>query len=170
MSSLLCGSFGFTRSLEVREQGRIGFSIVDLAQRERFGVQLGCAVVQPLVFEVLGRDRSFIGESLPYLITDSPIWDVSESVIDKFAPEYPDAEPDGTLVERITRLQRFFSDALKIELIASVTAIFTSGFSPDYAEETLQMDRFVDRMLQLYEGDLDVPSVKLTLQRSGSAS
>lgn len=165
MSSLLCGSFGFARSLDEREQARIGFSIVELAQRERFGVQLGCAVVQPLVFEILGRERTFAGESLLYLITDSPIWDVSERVIDKFSPEYPEAEPDGTLEERLCRLQRFFVDALKIETIAQVMAVFTVGYSPEYPEETLRADHFVDRMLQLYEGVMEVPSVKLTIVR-----
>jgi hypothetical protein len=163
MSSLLCGTFGFSRSLDEREQGRIGFSIVDLAQRGRFGVQLGCAIVQPLVFEILGRGRPFSGESLPYLVTDSPIWDVSERVIDRYSPDYPDAEPDGTLAERLSRLQRFFTDALALEAIAQVSAVFTVGYSPAYPEETLRVERFVDRMSQLYEGVAEVPCVKLTL-------
>jgi hypothetical protein len=165
MSSLLCGSFELARSLDEREQGRIGFSIVDLAQRERFGVQLGCAVVQPLVFEILGRERTFSGETLPYLITDSPIWDVSERVIDKFSPDYPEAEPDGTLEERLCRLQRFFAGTLRIETIVKVMAVFTVGFSPEYPEVELCADRFVERMLQLYEGAMEVPSVKLVIVR-----
>lgn len=163
MSSLLCGSFEFARALDEREQGRFGFSIVDLAQRERLGVQLGCAIVQPLVFEILGQGRAFAGESLPYLITDSPIWDVSERVIDRYSPDYPDAEPDGTLAERLSRLQRFFADALKIELVARVRAVFTEGYSPEYPEETVHVERFADRMLALYEDVAEVPSVKLTL-------
>jgi hypothetical protein len=165
MSSLLCGSFEFARALDEREQGHLGFSIVDLAQRERFGVQLGCAIVQPLVFEILGRGRAFAGESLPFLITDSPIWDVSERVIDRYSPDYPDAEPDGTLAERLSRLQRFFADALKIEPITQIKAVFTVGYSPTYPEERLSADRFIERMEQLYEGVAEVPSVKLTLVR-----
>ena len=165
MSSVLCGSFEFSRPLDEREQGGFGFSIVDLAQRERFGVQLGCAVVQPLVFQVLGKVRAFTGESLPYLITDSPIWDVSERVIDRYSPDYPAAEPDGTLSERLSRLRRFFADALKIECVTQITAVFTAEYSPTYPEETLSADRFLERMEQLYVGVAEAPSVKLTLVR-----
>src|SRR5262249_23320300 len=127
MSSLLCGQLTFSRDLSQREAAELGFSLARVALDERLGLQIGCAVVQPIVLQMVGADRALEGAKLPFLLTDSPVSDVSERIIDKYAPEYPEEEPDGPLEARLNRVAHFVTKAMAIPEVVRMTLVFADG-------------------------------------------
>jgi hypothetical protein len=115
--------------------GRVTFSVVDRSAMERIArsasmkalelgacVQFGCAIVQDIVFEIVGSHDA-TADWLPFLVTDSPLSDVSEELV---YPLAPGADTEfrrnagriasflrSILAEReVSRIDLFVSDAL----------------------------------------------------------
>lgn len=165
MSSLLCGTFTLAREHSLREAGDLCFTLAAAALDQRLGLQLGSAIVQPSVFDVLGCGRAFDGRTLPFLVTDNPMWDASDGVADKYAPEYPDEEPDGPLPVRLARVQRFFSRVIAEPGVASVLLVVTRGPGAAHAEDACRSDELVERLLPRYADVLEIPFVRLHLKK-----
>lgn len=168
MSTLLFGQITFARPLSHEEQEALGFRLAELAHQRRFGLQLACNIVQPEVYEALGRGRVATGEDMPFLLTDSPIMDVSDALANKYAPEYPDAEPRGPLSQRLTEVQMFLRDVLSDGSLSRVTLYISEAYDGTFDEDTVTVDRFAERAARWYEPVVVAPNVRFSITRESA--
>lgn len=160
MSDFLCGKLTFTHKLSIREQAELSFDLVRYALDQRLGLQVGCAIVQPIVFEILGCGRELNGIDVPFLITDSPIWDASDEIISKYPSDHLDADAGESLQHRLERVQRFLIASSRVQPVQQITVVLGQGYDDTYEEVTGAAADFVAKIAPRYEDVLEVPSVK----------
>jgi hypothetical protein len=147
MSYFLCGSFLFKADLSLVERENFAFEVAAAACANRLSLQLGVCITQPIVFEILGENRpSASANKLPFLITDSPIADVSDNLID-----FNDVGGGVSSLSRtLGQLQSLFSEIKETEVVASVTVYFSEGFDERYRKVTSLLTEFAATCLEIF--------------------
>jgi len=169
MSCFLAGKVSFKSALSERAQTDLGFRLVQLATGERLGIQLGLAIVQPIIFEILGSERALREDALAFHVTDSPAWNTSDAIVRKYAPEYPEQEePDGPLRQRLQRVERFLCAAVGLPGVHEITLVLSLGYDASYEEEIIEASQFVERAERRYEDVVDVPNVRFLVRGAGA--
>jgi hypothetical protein len=84
MSFFLAGKLQFEYSLSDEDRIEVAFGISEAAIRNRMAIQLGCNIVQPTVFKIIETDLAALAadDELIFLLTGSPISDVSDELVD----------------------------------------------------------------------------------------
>ena len=164
MSYLICGEFIFKEVLCLDAQIQFSYTMTELALKEKLSLHLECNIVQPIVYKIVGKKDKILlnGKDLAFLITDSPISDTSDVLIDPYVHESFE-NPLPTLQRNLDRVDRLLSAILQLEEMSQVIIYFSEGYDDCYPEEKISMERFVERCLQLFHEYDEVPSVKFII-------
>ncbi len=142
MSFFLCGNFILRDDFSQSKRNELAFQILDLGRSHKLSIQLGVCIVQDIVFEIIGETRGLIPETkLPFLITDSPLSDVSDILIDYADPDNGPARLRSTL----TKLHGLFDDLKLTTEVSKMLVFFTEGFDTDY--------KIISSSLETFEAD-----------------
>ena len=163
MSAFLCGVFRFKR-IESRDfQVGFGWRIIRLGVSSNLHFQLGCNIVQDVVFEILKIPRPFQDSALlPFLITDSPLTDTSDAVI---SPSELHSKDDRVRIIRqnFERISSVFAEALTTQELGNIEVILSEGYDTEYPEKRIPITTFVETCISLLEGEWEVPSIRLII-------
>jgi hypothetical protein len=142
-------NFNFGRPLLDSEQVDLAFKIQELAIENRLGFQLGCNIVQPVVFEILGKkDRRLTGKEFVFFITESPISNISDAIVH---PNLLDPiEIKETLGRNMRRVQRFFSSVAEIESLVGVSLYVSLGYDTSYNREDISLGELAERCVSKF--------------------
>jgi hypothetical protein len=163
MSYFLAGRFQFTHPLTRAERDRAAFLISEGALRNHVAVQLGCNIVQSIVFKILGKELAADNE-LIFLLTDSPISDTSDELIDYLGESRED------MIEVVRahgkRLTEFLTSLRSVESLSRVSLVVSEGYDTAYRSEEADLTRLTNRLVELAaEADwLGFPSVELSIR------
>jgi hypothetical protein len=162
MSHLLCGKFVFKRPLPFESQTEFSFKLVEFAFSERLGLQLGCNIVQEIVFEMLRIERSHPNhEELPFLITDSPIADTSDNLIAPDVSAELSDSSDTELNQNLERVRQFLMLVGETGQVFSATILFSEGYDDSFEEIHSSVTLFAEHSLKAFHGRERVPSLKV---------
>ena len=146
MSFFLCGKFVFRTDQSLTERERFAFEVVGAGCTRRLSVQLDVCITQSIVFEILGENRSpSHADKLPFLITDSPISDVSDDLID-----FHDIGGAERLEQTLERLQSLFFEIKKHEVVTEIVVYFSEGYDETYKRITSSLDNFKRDCLEIF--------------------
>jgi len=100
MSTFICGLFEAKSANDIEDLHRLGWMIADEGRRERLYFHLYSAISQQIVFQITGFsfDKTPLSH-LPFLISSSPIWNVSDELL----------EDQASTITTLTKLPRIFS-------------------------------------------------------------
>jgi hypothetical protein len=158
MSYFLCGSFVFKTHLSLTERTNFAYKVVEEVCAIRLSIQLSICIVQQIVFEIIGTNSlSELETKMPFLLTDSPISDVSDELIDL-------DDIDGG-VEKLKRtleqLQSFLARIKKTAVVSDVIIYFSEGYDNKYENITSSLDTFTKDCLGVFARSGDVGSLCL---------
>ena len=126
-----------------------------------FRCNLIFASFSSIVFEVLGEKKNFseASSTMPYLIANSPISDVSDYLIDI-------DDVDGG-IERITRtlekLQSFLIGIKKAKVAARTKIYFSEGYDNSYRDITSSLGTLRKDCLEIFESSDEMISLSINL-------
>ncbi len=165
MSHFLCGKFGFKSHLPVERQEEFSFRLTEAALSNQLALQLGCNIVQEIVFEILKMEwATSDAKELPFLVTASPLADSSDGLI---SPDTLALPPDlyyAKLGENLQRLIKFLTSINEPGLLSTVTVVFSEGFDDNYEEIVTSADLFVEQCVNAFKKEERVPSLKVRIQ------
>ena len=167
MSYFLFGEFVFGRRLNHDELADFAFVAVSLATSRRLGLQMGHAVVQHIIFEMLGtrRDSEF-SSALPYLITDSPTSDNSDLLVSPVALVAEHGEYLAQIRKNLITIGEFLTDAARAEALASLKVFVSDGFNDAFDELNTSFDEFPAAVTHWYAATNDPGALRVILTRS----
>src|SRR5262249_29480284 len=167
MSYFLFGEFVFGRRLDHDELADFAFATVSLATSRRLGLQMGHAVVQHIIFEMLGtrRDSEFTA-ALPYLITDSPTSDNSDLLVSPVALVGEDGQDLAQISRNLVTTGEFLKDALRAEALASLKVFVSDGFNDAFDELNTSIDEFQAAVTRWYASTDDPGALRVIVTRS----
>jgi hypothetical protein len=163
MSYFLTGYVRFTQALSPDEQVNTAFELSERALRSRVGIQLGCNIVQKIVFEILDKDLA-TKRALPFLLTGSPISDTSDDLLNYWSESR--AQMKTKVKSNAERLQNFIASLRSIPHIAGVALFVSEGYDTSYRKENVTIELLASRFIELAE-EYDwagFPSVELFFQ------
>jgi hypothetical protein len=135
MSYLACGSILLTvSSREIKEAVARSASI--RALETGMALQLGCNIVQPLVFEVVGRyneDTCVV----PFLLTASPLDDTSDRLVSPYV--LIGEEGDRTFQRNAKSLELFFSSLLDHKYLQRIDLYVVDSFDESFETRSIQV-------------------------------
>ena len=165
MSHFLCGELQFRRPLLPEEQVDFAFRLEELAIKNRLGLQLGFNIVQPVVFEILGKkDRRLSGKEFVFLLTDSPISNISDALVD---PNLLDPmEVKETLRANMQRVEQFFSSVAEIDLLAGILLYVSCGYDTSYKREEISLGSLAERCVSMFNilHGIGIPSTEFIIR------
>jgi len=164
MSHFLCGRFIFEDGLPRATVVEFSFKVVQEACGHHLAVQLGCNIVQPVVFEILGLERASPNNiNLPFVITDSPISDTSDDLISPGDFESTLEVGYEILETNLHRVKAFLLSVSEIGAVRAAILCFSEGYDDKYQELDVPLDSFVERCLHVFKEEERVPSLKIRL-------
>lgn len=158
MSYFLCGEFVLEEGLSTNEKTGFAFDAIHESWLNRISLQLGPCIVQPIVFEIIGKPISNQAErELPFLITSSPISDVSDGLIDL-------DDIDGgleRLEQTLSRVQSFLSGIGRTGMVAEATIYFSEGFDDNYRLIESSLGMFTADCMKVFEVSGEIDSLRV---------
>jgi hypothetical protein len=167
MSYFLAGRFHFTRILSAWEQNQVAFNICRRALDNEIVCQLGCNVVQPIVFEIISTKMA-ADDDLVFFLTGSPMSNTSDELLDYSSKSR--SEAIEKIRARAARIKRFLQELNALEVIDYVTLFISEGYDTSYRPELVRLGALTERLLDLaaeydWQG---FPSVVLTIELKAS--
>jgi len=146
MSYFLCGEFVLNQKVST-DTASLAFDLVSYAASRKLGLQLGPCIIQPVVFEIIGNNRTERNDNfLPFLITESPISDVSDDLLDM--------DDLGAGTERINntleRLRSFLESVGQTGNVSMAKVFFSEGYDDRYVRIEATPKTFVDQCMKLF--------------------
>lgn len=166
MSYFVFGTFKLAKPMDERVLKDIAFAIVECGLSHRLCLQLGHNIVQAgLLFEMFDfKQGSIPADSLPFLMTDSPISDTSDGLI---SPYHVGLGDEPSLLVNLTRMKRFLVGLAQVHNVAGIDVYFTEGYDHSFEEISVSPDRFDEVALKVFEPAPEIPSTRFVLRWSG---
>src|SRR5271155_4866363 len=165
MSHFLCGELEFRQPLLDNEQVDFAFKLDEWAIKNRLGLQLGFNIVQPVVFDILGKkDRRSTNSEFVFLLTDSPISNTSDALVH---PNFIDPmEVKNTLNANMQKVQRFLSSAAETGLLAGLSLYVSRGYDTSYAREEISLGFLPERSVSMFNmlHGIGIPSTEFVIR------
>jgi hypothetical protein len=141
--------------------GRVTFSVADHSAMERIArsasmqalklgacVQFGCAIVQDIVFEIVGRYDS-TADWLPFLLTDSPLSNVSEELVSP--RELYGPEGDTRFRRHAALIAAFLRSILTEREVSGIDLFVSDAFDDSYPTRTITPESIERELLVQWE-------------------
>ena len=163
MSYFLAGRFRFTCSLSSEEQVKLAFELTERALANHVALQIGYNIVQPIAFEILGKELD-LSKSFPFLLTDSPISDTADDLLIYWSESRDEMRAKVTFAGE--RLRDVLASIKLIEYIADAILFISEGYDTSYRREEVSLESLPRRLVELAEEYdwLGLPSVELHFQ------
>jgi hypothetical protein len=145
MSLFVCGVFNLRNARDAPGIKRLGWTIAEAGSREGLQFYLYSGIPQPIVFEITGFSFEKAKSQIPFLITDSPVSNVSDDLF----------EDQGAAMSTLAKLRRVFE-----RLAGDTTGVdlyMDNGFGEVELVETT-LDEFEAAVLMRFDGD-EIPSM-----------
>ena len=166
MSEFLFGEIRLCKTVSGEDRASLAFNILQRALAHGIHLQMGCNIVEDIVYETLGIEgKRTRGSAIPFLATDSPVDDVSTRLL---TPEicrpldYPGGPP---LIKDLYSLVGFLSAVIGLDEVKECLVCMTVGFDPiltdSKVEKRVRLQDFVSVVLEAYGDDTEVPSLRL---------
>lgn len=110
--------------------------------------QFGCTIVQSLVFEIVG-DYDPEADWLPFLLTESPLSDVSEELVSPRELDGPDA--DVQFRENAARIAGFLRFILAEHEVVGIDLFVSDALHAPYPTRTIAPDSIERELLAEWE-------------------
>jgi hypothetical protein len=163
MSGFVYGTIRFIRALDYDELSKLSFELEKAAIDEGVFLQMGVNIVQRFIFEELGITRGWHAvEELPFLITDSPISNISEDLISPDAFGVPDHDWYQIIREHLLAIGRLLETITGLALVTGVTMYMTEGYGEDQEIRT-EPQHLADAILEICDDVAIAPSVKIVV-------
>ena len=163
MSYFLCGSFVLRTDLSLAEREDFAYKVVDESSANRLSIQLGPCIVQRIVFEIIGENiSSGLEGKMPFLITNSPISDVSDELID-----FDDI--DGgieRLRKTLEQLQSFLTGIKKTANVSEATIYFSEGYDDMYENITSSLTTLTEDCIKIFAASGETVSLRVNIALS----
>lgn len=165
MSHFLCGKFILKRTATDEQRAEFAFKVNRLAAERDISLHLQWNIVQTTVFEILNLEKSNLSPSeIPFLITDTPLSDVSEELLSPFRPE--PLEVFDAVERNLHQLGDFLGCAFFENIVEGVEVIFSEGYDIEYRKLRLPLASFVDECLNIFKQEGSFPSLQVVLQKN----
>ena len=165
MSHFICGEFVFKSHLPVKRQEELSFKLTEAALSNHFALQLGCNIVQDIVFEILKMERATSdAKELPFLVTTSPLADSSDGLISPYTLGLPPDLYYAKLEENLQRLKQFLVGINEMGVLSTLTVVFSEGFDDSYEEINTSLDSFIEQCINAFKKEEGVPSLRVRIQ------
>lgn len=163
MSGFVYGTIRFIKALDYSELSKLSFDLEKAAIEEGMFLQMGVNIVQPFVCEKLGITPGWESvEELPFLITDSPISDVSHELVSPSASYVPGRDWRETFREHLLAIGRFLETITALKLVSGVMMYMTEGYGEDQEIRT-EPQHLADAILDICCDAAIAPSVKILI-------
>jgi len=165
VSLFLAGKLQFGRSLSDKERTEVAFALSEAALRNRMAIQLGCNIVQPTVFQIIETDLATLvaDDEVTFLLTGSPISNVSDELIDYWADSSEEAA--ARVHAHGEHLMSCFAAFRAAGPLVSVELFISEGYDTFYREEIVELTTLSERLVKLAEEENwnGYPSIKLVI-------
>ena len=160
MSDFLCGEIVLGDTISP-DDAELWFAIAEAAIANRLNIQFGVNIIQKEVFDILGGFSD--DNRMPFLITESPVSDVSDGLID------PDPYVHGGDGARMITLAALAKVAVLIRTclghdeVQAVEVVFSEGVDSDYDVVQATPETFVDVCYERFVCAGGVPSLRVVV-------
>jgi hypothetical protein len=141
MSNLAFGIVRYSRALEEVEVWHLAWNVCRCAFNNDIWAFFGHNIPQPVVFEMLGKNRlEATNVELPYLLTSGPLADTSDGVLTPGESYHlSDDTPVAPIVrEKLVKVQKLLEGVHDVPLIRSTSLYLSDGFSPEFETDALE--------------------------------
>jgi hypothetical protein len=155
MSIFICGAFQLKEPADTSNLKRLGWIVTEAARAERLHFYLFSGIPQPIVFEILRFEwNGAPSHRIPFLITDSPVWNVSDELVETRAAAMT------TLAKVARTLQSLRSRMVAVDLYLS------EGYDDNYEIVDATLDDFEAIVLARLdqEPEFEIPSICVRLR------
>ncbi|WHI46256.1 hypothetical protein [Microbulbifer sp. VAAF005] len=143
----------------------VSFELVQLALSSNLYVLLGCNIPQKVVFEMLDKERQLFNDSMPFLLTATPLSDVSDELISPYAlVEDDDSCQSSSLFSGINKIRSFLEGVIKVAEVEAVDIYFSEGYAEEFNVQSGKPDEVYQYLSGECEKNGDMPQVKFTLK------
>lgn len=160
MSDFLCGEIVFGDEIEPDDTD-IWFDLAAAAVANRLNIQFGANIIQKEVFEILGGFSD--DNRMPFLITESPVSDVSDGLIDP--DPYVHGGDGARVITRaaLAKVAVLIRTCLGHDKVRAVEVVFSEGVDSAYETVPATPDTFVDVCRAHFARAGRVPSLRVVV-------
>lgn len=164
MSHFVCGKISFAVSPWEGEEAFL-FDLQRAAIDARINLQVGWAICQPKIpSDITG---ALSPNDLPFLMTDSPVWDVAEQLIAPDVFVHGEEKCRAIVQDSLGRIRDVVAKALTNDKVLSVTVAVSDGVTiyDDYEKLVATVDDFVKVVIGRFVDMANTPDLHVLVRR-----